>query len=76
VRSDKPEYDDYDKLVLGSWRYAVMLSLSVTTAMLLLGALDIRLRDGRLHDIDVLLFGWTLMNAVFIPAIRWENRRR
>lgn len=75
MRKDDPGYDAYDMMILARWRYAALFSLLLTTFLSLFGALWIWLRDGRLHDVDVLLVAWVLLNVVLIPAIKWDNSR-
>lgn len=76
MRNDDPGYDAYDTMILASWRYAVLFSLSLTTVLWLFGALWIWLRDGRLHDIDFFAVTWVFVNAVMIPAVKWDNSRK
>jgi uncharacterized membrane protein len=76
MRKDEPRYDAHETLFLASWRYALLFSLLLSTSLWLFAALWIWLRDGRLHDIDSLLVTWVFVNAVMIPAIKWDNSRR
>lgn len=75
MRKDEPRYNAQEMLVLASWRYAVLFSLSVTTLLFLFATLGLCIRDGRLHDVDFLLVTWVVLNALMIPAIKWGNGR-
>ena len=68
--------DEHEAQVLASWRYAVLFSVLLTTAMWLLAGLWMWLRDGSLHDIDFLLETWALVTIVVTLGVKWENRRR
>jgi len=76
MSKEEARYSAREMLVLASWRYAVFFSFSVTTSLSLFAAFWIWMRDGRLHDIDALLVAWVVLNAVLIPAIKWDNGRR
>ncbi|WP_310468044.1 hypothetical protein [Sphingomonas sp.] len=76
MSKDELRYDAREMVVLASWRYAVLFSLLLSTLLWLIAALWIWLRDGRLHDIAFLLETWVFVNAVMIPAIKWDNSRR
>ena len=76
MREDESRYDAHEMLVLASWRYAVFFSLLLSSSLWLFGALWIWLRDGRLPDIEFFLVTWVFVNAVMIPAIKWDNGRR
>ena len=76
MRNDEPRYDAFEMMILASWRYALLFSLSLSTGACLLGALYLWLRDGRVHDVDSFVVAWVFFNAVMIAAIKWDNSRR